>query len=114
MARFLLLLHRPASTVSGISPEDLRERVQKYRAWNQELSRAGKIVGGEKLTEEGGLWLRQEAGAVRVDPANGQADVVSGYFLLQAEDYDEASGIARRCPHIEYGGVIELRQIEPT
>jgi hypothetical protein len=32
MSRFLLLLHRSASTVSGDNPEELRERIQKYKA----------------------------------------------------------------------------------
>jgi hypothetical protein len=114
MARFLLLLHRPASTVSGVSPEDLRERIQRYRTWNQEMTRSGKVLGGEKCAD-GGLWLRPD-GETRTAPAgeNGHGDVVSGYFLIQANDYQEASEIGRSCPHLAYGGTIELRQIEAT
>ena len=37
-----------------------------------------------------------------------------GYFVLQAESYDAAVDIARSCPHLTYGGSIELRRIDPV
>jgi len=114
MAQFLLLLHRPSSTFSGGSPEELRERIQKYRAWREEMGREGKVLGGQKCTDDGGLWLRKNGSEIVVEPPGGNGDrsVISGYFLLQAEDYQEASALARRCPHVEYGGTIELRQVD--
>jgi hypothetical protein len=116
MSRFLLLLHRSASTVSGDNPEALRERIQKYKAWREEMTRQGKILAGEKCTGDDALWLRKSGGEVVIEPSNGNGDrdIISGYFLLQADDRQEASEIARHCPHVEYGGTIELLQIEPT
>ena len=35
-----------------------------------------------------------------------------GYFLIQAESYEEAVRVARQSPHIAYGGTIEVREIE--
>ena len=113
MPRFLLLLHRPSSTVSGDSPEELRERIGRYRAWREEMTRAGKILAGEKLAA-GGFRLRRDGAEALVADADGDRDVISGYFLLQADNEREAREIAGRCPHLESGGTIELRQIEPT
>jgi hypothetical protein len=116
MAQFLLLLHRPAGTVSGGSPEELRRRIERYRSWREELGREGKILGGQKCTGDRGMCLRKNGAEVVVQPAGGEGDgdVISGYFLLQADDYRQASVIASGCPHVEYGGTIELRQLEPS
>jgi hypothetical protein len=114
MARFLLLLHRPANTVSGSSPEDLRARIAKYRAWREEMTAAGKIAAGEKVADSGGLWLRKDGGAVQAAEGNGSSDVISGYFIVQAADSREAQEIAAGCPHLDFGGTIELRPIEAT
>lgn len=117
MARFLLLLHRPSNTLSGSSPEDLRGRIEKYRLWREEMTRAGKIVAGEKVAADGGLRLRKEGGGIvaeRLEGGNGTQSVVSGYFVLQAADDQEAREIADRCPHLDFGGTLELRPIEAT
>ena len=39
-------------------------------------------------------------------------EIVGGYFLIEAVDYDEAVQICRSCPHLKYGGRIELREID--
>jgi len=40
--------------------------------------------------------------------------VIGGYYLLQAESYEEATDLCRDCPHLEYGSGIEIRRIEVT
>ena len=54
-------------------------------------------------------------GQVRVvdGPYAEAKEVVGGYFLIEAADYDEAVEISKGCPHLKYGGRIELRQIDP-
>jgi hypothetical protein len=39
-----------------------------------------------------------------------EADVV-GYFLIRATSGEEAVRIARLCPHLNYGGTVEVRAI---
>jgi len=115
MPRFILLLRRPTETGVPDAPEALRERIGKYRAWREELAREGQLVAGEKFSENQGLWLRKNGEEIVTDagpdPALGS---ISGYFLIQANDDREARGIAEQCPHLLFGGTIELREIEPT
>ncbi|MGQ0715255.1 MAG: sigma-70 family RNA polymerase sigma factor [Gemmatimonadaceae bacterium] len=40
------------------------------------------------------------------------AEVIGGYFAIEAADYDEAVAIARSCPHIKYSGRIEVREVD--
>jgi len=39
---------------------------------------------------------------------------LGGYFLIKAQDMNAALAIARTCPHLKYGGSIEIRPIEDT
>ena len=41
-------------------------------------------------------------------------EVIGGYFTIEAADYNEAVEICSDCPHLTYGGRIELREVEPT
>jgi len=40
-------------------------------------------------------------------------EIIGGYFIVQANSYDEAVGLAKDCPHLDFG-TIEVREIEIT
>jgi len=40
-------------------------------------------------------------------------EVMGGFFVVEAEDYDQAVEVAKTCPHMDFGS-IEVRQIERT
>ena len=40
-------------------------------------------------------------------------EIVGGYFMVKAADYEEAVTLSKTCPHLRYGGRIELREIHP-
>jgi hypothetical protein len=35
---------------------------------------------------------------------------IGGYYTIEAANYEEAIKLSRDHPHLEYGGIIELRQ----
>jgi hypothetical protein len=107
LPRFLLLLRNPADTFqSDIPPEKLRA---EYAAWAGRLAETGAFLQGEELEDRHRLLTASsvESGADRLAPSG----PVSGYFLIQARDSEEAAQIARECPHLGYGGAIELRAL---
>ncbi len=75
--------------------------------WAQALAVEGRLLGGEKLTDEPGRWV---SGAPVADERV-RSDV-SGYFVIRAPSYDEAVDLAMASPHVRYGGVFEIRQID--
>ena len=91
----VLFVHRQQSP---LTPEQSRARVAEYGAW------ARNLQGGEKLSD---AWLLS-SGGVRHHPNL----TISGYFLLRARDDAEALAIAKTCPHLRYGGRVELRRIQ--
>ena len=104
--RFVLFLSKlPGETEAG-EPE----RVAEYKSWAAGLRGNGRVVSGEKLRPEA-----RELGSGG-DMASGQAapQEVSGFFVLEAKDFDAALALARTCPHLRHGGRITVRQIAPV
>ena len=92
MAKFLLLLHTAPDRFDTLSPEDIQKIIASYMAWREDLSKRNKMLGGEKLTNEGGRQLRQEGGKVSVTdgPFSELQEVLGGFFMIEAKDYNEA------------------------
>ncbi len=116
MAQFMLLLHENPASFADVTPEQMEQVIGEYVAWRVALEKQGRFAGGEKLRDEGGRHLTGSGADFKVvdGPFAEAAEVIGGYFTVQAKDYDEAIEIAKGCPHLKYGGRIELRQVEPT
>ncbi len=95
--------------------ENTAELVREYGQWAGGLATGGRFVAGEKLRETGRILTRSngELGIREGIRTNGSS-ILGGYFIIEAGDYDEAVKIASECPHLKYGGTIELREVEPT
>ncbi|MFB3133866.1 MAG: YciI family protein, partial [Rhodothermales bacterium] len=65
---------------------------------------------GDELAD-GGWVLVQEEGQVIGRTFTMPSDGIGGYFIIAARDYDEAIALASRCPQLDYGGSVELRQL---
>jgi len=116
MAQFILLLHENPASFADVSAEEVRRVIAEYSAWRESLEKQGRSLGANKLKDEGGKHLSADGGEVRVvdGPFAEAKEVVGGYFVIQAADYPEAVEISTGCPHLRYGGRIELREIHET
>ncbi len=106
----LVLLETQAVVETGIPESEL---IDEYSEWARALGEEGTLLDGEKLEDTIRL-LRQSPGGVVVESSK-IADhkiAIGGYFVIQAGSYDKATQIAASCPHLKYGGSIELRKIE--
>jgi hypothetical protein len=45
-------------------------------------------------------------------PYSETKEVLGGYFLIEAPNYNAAVDRARDCPSFEYGGTIEVREVD--
>ena len=113
MPKYMLLLHDPVDGFSAMSPEQMQQVIQKYMAWGDRLRQEGVLHDGQKLADEPGRVIRSRNGQARITdgPYSETKEVLGGYYTVEAGDYDGAIEIARTCPHVEYGGTIEVRQI---
>lgn len=108
MAQFILMLRDSGSFPTDISPEEIQQILQRYSEWQD------KVRGtGQKLYDgEGRVVVRKDGGiAVTDGPYVESKEVLGGYFIVEAEDYDAASKLVEDCPHLDFGS-IEIRRIE--
>lgn len=107
------LLLRETDSSAPTDPEENRRLVSEYGAWAREMARAGILVDGEKL-DVGGVVLDASGEGFERRPWSREPKFLGGFFLIRAGSYEEAAEISRTCPHLKYGGEIEIRRIEGT
>jgi len=106
-----LLLFRGNDWDKGLSPEQIQKVVSDWAAWFDRLTQEGKCKGGHPLHEEGKLVSGKNGRIVVDGPFAESKEAIGGYFYLQVRDIDEAVEIARQCPGLEYGCIVEVRPV---
>ena len=114
MPNYLLFLYSEPDAFNETSPAEMQAIIQKYRDWRMRLQKTGVIVGGEKLQDGTGRTMRRTGSETSVidGPYTESKEIIGGFFEIQAENYDRAVEVAGDCPHLEYGGTIEIREVE--
>lgn len=106
-AQFVLFVHN-----DDIPPADPMQQVEEYGAWLTQI-KADRIAGGEHLHDQGWVLNSSEGKGIEVTTQDKFAgrEEIGGYFMFEATDASEAVAIARTCPHLNYKGTLELREI---
>ena len=94
----------------GLSPEEMQDKMGKWFAWNTKMQEAGVVKGGEALHAK----IRRITGPERVVTDLTSAEVkelVGGYYIVTAEDYEGAAKIAEDYPDYDIGGTVEIREV---
>jgi len=114
MPNYLLLLHQTPSRFRNLAPEEIQKILGSYIAWREALVKRNKMRAGEKLTDDGGRQLRVRDGKVSVTdgPYSETQEILGGFFMIEAENYEEAVKIAQTCPHLGEGKWIDVRQVD--
>ena len=114
MPHYMLVLRDRPEDFCDLAPEEMQRIIEKYRAWSMKMQAANRLVGGNKLADEGGRVLRRVEGrlAIKDGPFVETKEVVSGYFVIRAKSYDEAVELCRDHPHLSFNGPIELREVD--
>ena len=113
MPEFMLVLRASERESQARTSEEVRKTVEEYTVWAGEVRKTGLLVGGEKLKDEARLITMADGRTLVSENSTGPKDgLIQGYFLIQAADYQHAVAIAAGCPHLKYGGTVEIRQID--
>lgn len=109
MKKFLLLIREDISRLQQMSEEELDQDIAEMNAWVEELARYHNFISGEPLENES----KTVGTHVSTDgPFMEAKEGISGYFIIQAENFEQAVAIAEQCPHVVQQKVtIEIRPI---
>jgi len=109
MEKFMLIFQGGMSSQNP-SPEIMQEQMGKWMAWIDKLNKAGKYVAGEPLLP-GGKLITGKNKTVTDGPYTEGKEVVGGFFLINAENMDEAVKICDDYPSYVEGGSVQVRQV---
>ena len=106
-----LLLFRGSDWQKDLSPQELETALGRFMSWFEGLQAQGKLKGANPLMQEGKIVSGANGRSVVDGPFAESKEAIGGYFLLTVADMDEAVAIARPCPLLEHGSVVEVRPI---
>ena len=116
MAQFTLMyVVGPGPAPPSLSPEELPSLVAEYTAWGEKMGADGRMVGGARLTDvytdPGRVCTGNDQDFVVTDGPLAEAkEVVGGFAIIEAADYDEAASLCRNHPAARIGKIV-IRQV---
>lgn len=106
-----MLIFRGNDWHKGLSPEQMQQVASQWMAWFKRLADNGVATAGSPLEPEGKIVSGKNGRVVADGPFAESKEAVGGYFLLQVNSMDQAVAIAKECPGLPHGAVVEVRPV---
>src|SRR5690606_19344474 len=116
MNEYLLVIHRDLTSKNPHpTAEQLQSALKPYQHWVATIADRDKLVAPPKRWDVGGRVVRANgAGQTISEGPLAVGDLsIGGLFLINANNYEEAVELAKACPIIQYGAVVEVRMAIP-
>lgn len=110
LMQYALLVYRKPGAEESLSQEERERVLQEYLAVRDEPG----MTGGAALhPPEMATTVRLRDGKVLVTdgPFADTKEIIGGFYLLEADNLDQATAIAARIPAVRLGGSVEIRPI---
>jgi hypothetical protein len=108
MEKYMFLFR--GGDLSNLSSEEQQQRMQKWFAWVEKLTKENRYVGGEALLNEG-KTIRTVKQVVTDGPFAEGKELAGGYFVINAKNLDEAVELAKDFPDFDIDGSVEVREV---
>jgi len=110
MKEFMLLFRNAAPVEAySSSPEEMQKTIPVWQEWMRKLAEEGRFVSTAPLEKDGYLIKKE---GVTDGPYAEVKEVVQGYLIFKAKDFEEAIEIGKGCPNlIEGEGSVEVRPV---
>jgi len=100
MANYILAFH--GGTMPE-NPDDIEKVKAKWGAW------MGQV--GKAMTNQGAPLGKSSTVTTSGVSDDGGANPISGFMVLEADSMENAIEMAKTCPHIDFGGSIEVAEM---
>lgn len=111
MAKFLFIYRDPAAAMAQApSPEEMQAALEKWGEWIGKFSATGNILDPGDGLKPTGKFIRP-GGVVTDGPFVESKEILGGYSVVEANNYDHAATIAMECPALLFGGSLEIREL---
>jgi hypothetical protein len=112
--RYILLIYSDEKVMEGMSEQEMEAHMGAWFQYTEELGKSGKMLGGEALqpTSTATTVRANESKTLTSDgPFAETKEQLGGYYIVEANDLDEAIEWAVKMPHIPEGGTVEVRPV---
>jgi hypothetical protein len=109
-----MLIFRGTDWHKGLSPEEMQKVADQWMAWFKGLLETGKATAGNPLENAGKVVSGKKGRIVADGPFAESKEAIGGYFLLKVDGVEEALAIAKQCPGLDYGIMVEVRAVLET
>lgn len=96
MQEFLIILR--GDGLNHLSPDELQQVFNQYKAWVEELG--DQYIDGQRLQEHGSLLMDNKTPPATDGPFLEPKEMIAGFFLIRAENLEQANMIAQTSPHL--------------
>jgi hypothetical protein len=95
-----------------LAPEQRQINTEKWGKLIQHWTEQGYFVGSSLITQEGFVLSGSDRKVDQGFIADADFRVVS-IIRIAVSSIDEAVELARACPVLDYGGTVEIREVQP-
>jgi hypothetical protein len=108
MANFMFVYRGSNEEYRKMSPEQMQQIMQKWNDWIAEGFQKGWMVdAGDALTME--VRMVNSKKVVSDGPFVESKEIIGGYSIVKADNIDKAAELAKGCPGLLTGGMVEVR-----
>jgi hypothetical protein len=111
--QYLMLIYNQESTYMKMTPQEQAAMSAEFGKYTEEITKAGKYRGGNRLAPIASATTVRVRDGKRVatdGPFAETKEQLGGYYLIDANDLDEAILLAAKIPSARLGSV-EVRPI---
>ena len=112
MKEYTLLFRLDILTAEGQpSEEQMKQFMQQWMQWLKEISEKGQLASGGNHLKYTGKVIRA-GNVIGNQPYAANGESVAGYIIIRAENMDDATQIAEKCPILNGGtkNSVEIRE----
>ncbi len=112
MAKFMLIMRGTDESYAAYRELPFEEVIAAMGAYNEQMMKAGVLVGGDGLAEEPGVVVdfSGETPVVTDGPYGETKELFNGFWMLEVPTIEEAAEWARRAP-LGPGNKLEIRRV---
>ena len=106
-----LFIYRADTDSHAMTDDAMANDHFKWKTWLETLAKNGHLSNPGNPLNPGGKVLSGKTKKITDGPFIEAKELVGGYSIVKAGDLNEAAELAKGCPGLEYGGTVEIREV---
>lgn len=108
MNKYMLILFESSDSYATMTPQEYQNEINEHATWIKELGE--RYHSGEPLENEA-YSIRGKEKLVTDGPFIEAKELVSGFYIINANSLEEATELSKGCPILRLGGSVEVRPV---